>query len=392
MIKKIDERHLAQKIAWLSMLIILALLWLIISTSYFYQRSMNIRSFLTEVNSIDPISFLTNELSRDRVFFENIIWPRERGKKWPRNFIIIDKNWNVVSDSFWWPSKMDVTRILTNSWIREKDIEIDWHTYLIARKNLPEYTLLFFYDLTPLQDFHIQLMIVAAAWSIFALFLIYFLSYSLAKVTIQPIKEHNEYLMTYSHNVAHELRTPLAVMRSDLEILSLKHPEQNNESLVEEIENMQNIIDGLLFLADPDKKGDWKTGEITKVVQNVLGRFEKNEISFQNSLSQERQVNIHLFERLMVNLLENAIKYGNWNIVLSLSDTKIVISNSVEKNLKERDLKHLTEAFYQWDSSRHTKWYWLWLSLVQKIVDIFEWDMRITCKNHIFSVILSFEK
>lgn len=86
--------------------------------------------------------------------------------------------------------------------------------------------------------------------------------------------------MSYSHNVAHELRTPLAVLRGDLEILSLKHPEQNNESLVEEIENMQNIIDGLLFLADPEKKGNGKTGEITKVIQNVLGRFEKNEISF----------------------------------------------------------------------------------------------------------------
>jgi len=51
--------------------------------------------------------------------------------------------------------------------------------------------------------------------------IIYFVSYFLAKFTIKPIEENNKKLKEYNHNLAHELKTPLAVIKSDLELLEM---------------------------------------------------------------------------------------------------------------------------------------------------------------------------
>jgi signal transduction histidine kinase len=49
----------------------------------------------------------------------------------------------------------------------------------------------------------------------------YFISYFLAKITIKPIKEANELLKSYNHNLAHEVKTPMAVIKSNLELLEM---------------------------------------------------------------------------------------------------------------------------------------------------------------------------
>jgi signal transduction histidine kinase len=47
------------------------------------------------------------------------------------------------------------------------------------------------------------------------------LSYFLARKTLKPITETNKKLKEYNHNLAHELKTPLSVIKSDLELLEL---------------------------------------------------------------------------------------------------------------------------------------------------------------------------
>jgi hypothetical protein len=50
----------------------------------------------------------------------------------------------------------------------------------------------------------------------------------------------------------------------------------------------------------------------------------------------------------------------------------------------------VTDAFYQLDTSRNTKWQWLGLALVKKIVDISWWSMDISAENHLFQVVIHF--
>jgi signal transduction histidine kinase len=52
--------------------------------------------------------------------------------------------------------------------------------------------------------------------------------------------------------------------------------------------------------------------------------------------------------------------------------------------------KNILKAFYQWDISRNSSGYWLGLALVEKIVDISGWQMKISTKDKEFIVEISF--
>jgi signal transduction histidine kinase len=66
---------------------------------------------------------------------------------------------------------------------------------------------------------------------------LYFIALWIAKKTIEPIRKSEEYARSYNHHIAHELKTPLAIIRSDLE-LALKSPQDVSSyigSAVEEV-------------------------------------------------------------------------------------------------------------------------------------------------------------
>ncbi|MDP3381132.1 MAG: histidine kinase dimerization/phospho-acceptor domain-containing protein [bacterium] len=83
--------------------------------------------------------------------------------------------------------------------------------------------------------------------------IIYFFSLRLAYLTTKPIKETNQKLIDYNHNLAHELKTPLAIIKTNLELLDISYDKDLVKSSFEEISSMENIISSLLFLAENSK-------------------------------------------------------------------------------------------------------------------------------------------
>jgi signal transduction histidine kinase len=53
------------------------------------------------------------------------------------------------------------------------------------------------------------------------LILIYFLANRLSIIAMEPIKKANKNLKDYNHNLAHELKTPISIMRSDIELAKI---------------------------------------------------------------------------------------------------------------------------------------------------------------------------
>ena len=172
-------------------------------------------------------------------------------------------------------------------------------------------TVFIFHDLTPLRDFHLTLIAIALMGSLLALIIIYLLARYLARLTIEPIREQSRELEAYSHNVAHELRTPLSVMRSNLELLKIKPESRFIDSTNEEITGMERIIESLLFLAKPDQ-GMTKTDiNITTKTEEIISKYTpENPIKY---TSDKKYIHKHgsteLYTRILCNLIENAIKY-----------------------------------------------------------------------------------
>lgn len=386
-----EEQKLALKISIASFIILNTILAAIISVSYLYEyREMNQELWL-ESNMIDINPGIWKIIKNESL---NSRWPRSDEKnRWPRDIIVFDTEKNIIKNDYLFLDDIIINNLFL---LKEKNnyiLDINENTYLIKRKNINESVIFFFRNITPLRSFHITLIIIALFWSFIGLIIIYFLSRYLARITIEPIREQSRELEAYSHNVAHELRTPLSIMRTNLELLRIKPENRFIESTDEEITGMEHIINSLLFLAKPDTSELNDELNITHKTSEIIEKYNsENIIIFSHDKKNIlKKCNEELYNRILCNLIENAIKYkSKWEIEIKLSKNSIIISNSISLNLSEIEQKNLTKAFYQWDQSRNSMGYGLGLALVTKIVEILGWKMNIESKNEQFIVKIDF--
>ena len=230
---------------------------------------------------------------------------------------------------------------------------------------------------------------------IFISIFIYFISYYFAKKTFEPIKKVNESLKEYNHNLAHELKTPLSVIKSDLELLEMwkKLDFDIIKSTKQEIIFMQEIIDSLLFLSEKQVWFEKKEINLEKFIKDFIKYNYDNDIFKMSKKNNTKiKVNEKLFTILLKNLLENARKYWDLKekIEILIDKNFLEIKNKIAKNTRKIDTKKIFDAFYKWDNSRTGEGYWLGLNIVKKIVELHNYIIKVEIKNDFFIVIIRF--
>jgi heavy metal sensor kinase len=171
-------------------------------------------------------------------------------------------------------------------------------------------------------------------------------------------------------DASHELRTPLAVMRSEIDVWlrAPALPQQAREALEsvgEEVERMSRILDNLLTLARIDEgrldllcapKG------LDELVSDVLGKLrpiaESKGITLRaDGEDAEVLADAPRFELVIVNLVDNAIKYtgpgGEVRVLLwrDRHEGGITVSDT-GPGISEEALPHLFDRFYRADAAR----------------------------------------
>lgn len=216
--------------------------------------------------------------------------------------------------------------------------------------------------------------------------IIYFFSYFFAKVTIEPIEENNKKLKEYNHNLAHEIKTPLSVIKSNLELLEINFDKELISSSKEEILYMQEIIDNLLFLSEKTilNKKDYIS------IKEIVEKYKKENINIKIDWDFILIWNSILLDTMIKNLVDNALKYTIWDekILIKISKNSFEIKNKTSLDLNKSELDKLVDPFYQADNSRSWKWYWLWLSIVKKIAVLHNLNIIIKNINGYFIVII----
>jgi two-component system, OmpR family, sensor histidine kinase QseC len=146
----------------------------------------------------------------------------------------------------------------------------------------------------------------------------------------------------FSENASHELQTPLAVLRSKLELLTETDIQVNQASLIADMQNaiekLSRINHSLLLLTKLENQEFEATEEInfTKYVQELLTIYEDRiaikELTLTRNIDEQVYVKINpaLADMLFDNLLSNAIRHNikNGSIHLRLNKRGIVISNT----------------------------------------------------------------
>ena len=179
----------------------------------------------------------------------------------------------------------------------------------------------------------------------------------------------------FSASAAHELRTPIAVLRTKLDVFKKKKREQREyDELVDTMETyidrLSSIITDLLEFAETSELGETEDVSLDSVVKTVVDDLEpvaqnnmiNMQIDIQPKAQSEAQTfivkgNANLLYRALYNLVENAIRYnneeGSVNITLETKDHEgvvIIADTGVGIAPEQREL--IFEPFYRVNKSR----------------------------------------
>lgn len=180
----------------------------------------------------------------------------------------------------------------------------------------------------------------------------------------------------FTADAAHQLRTPLAVLRSRIETLGNR---AGTAELIADIAGMSRIVSQLLEIAELDTLvvDPTETAELRGVCADVVGAIapfalaQGKEIALKGA---EQPViirgNAELLQRAIFNLAENAIKYtaARTLVEVELGDDGSVSVRDCGPGIRpaERDL--IFQRFWRGDH-RHTDGAGLGLSIVRAVVD-----------------------
>lgn len=221
--------------------------------------------------------------------------------------------------------------------------------------------------------------------------------------TLKKLLQHNiaayRSQKEFTENASHELQTPLAVLKSKMDILlqdddltekQYHIAEEMNRALL----RSSRINKNLLLLAKIENN-QFNSSELiifnTLVIQSINGlqdHFNDESIFMDSDIESDVELkgNIGLIEVLINNLIINAIRYCTikGNIKISLSKSIFEIKNSGEHPL-EADL--LFKRFSRTATDHRGSG--LGLSIVKEICRVHNWQVKYAFKNseHIFSVI-----
>ena len=212
------------------------------------------------------------------------------------------------------------------------------------------------------------------------------------KNMLMRLKEHSQLQMDFVNNASHELKTPIFILKGYIEMLSDWGKDDKKvlgESLVTlkaETQNMQELVEKLLFLAKSKKliidKHSINLNSILKdTINNLILVYPKQKINY-NGSDISMNSDAALLKLLFKNLIENAIKYGNnnpINVELKKEKKIEVIIEDFGVGISKDALPHIFERFYREDEARNReiKSYGLGLSIVKEIITLLNIDIHI---------------
>jgi signal transduction histidine kinase len=224
-------------------------------------------------------------------------------------------------------------------------------------------------------------------------------------------------LSRFAADASHELRTPVAVIRTGAELALRRErsPEAYREALREiagESERMTQLVEDLLFLARRDARAGMPMAPIdlrevlNDAAQELHGLADARDIRIRvasgapSGGNDDATIagNAAALRRLFLALLDNALKYSAAGTEVSASvvqrDGKVVAVVSDQGiGIAGEDLPHIFQRFYRANKARSDGGHGLGLSLAQSIAAAHDAVIEVTSepgRGSVFQV--SFER
>ena len=235
---------------------------------------------------------------------------------------------------------------------------------------------------------------------------------------MEKLESNFESLSRFSDNIAHELRTPLATLGTQTQVM-LSKPRASSEYVEQlhhqhdTLEQLSAMINNMLLLAKTQKELSASQispvnteSLITKLIDYYEIIAEDREITFEKSGDFEMVLGDEgLLQRLFANLMSNAIYYAASDSTIMISASvltsatsrhvakdhiqpsrqswlRVTITNRLDKPLNQSEADKLFERFYRHDKTSHQyAGTGLGLSIVQAIANAHKGHVSITIKD-----------
>jgi signal transduction histidine kinase len=212
--------------------------------------------------------------------------------------------------------------------------------------------------------------------------------------TINGMLEQIELLVhgvrNVSNSIAHDLRTPLAELRSRLEELLLIRPSSDEtfdeiDGAVADVDRVIRIFDALLRLAEIDagmRRSGFVTIDVTDLAATAVefyapaAELKNIALTFHAKASLPVQGDPVLLAQALSNLIDNAIKFSPDNGAIEVAVRRRgdgAVEIAVTDNgpgIDDGEKIKVVERFYRGDASRGTPGVGLGLSLVQAVAKL----------------------
>ena len=222
--------------------------------------------------------------------------------------------------------------------------------------------------------------------SILGLLSVFVLVLFFSRLVMKPVAESYEKQRQFITDAGHEIKTPLAIIEANRELLEMEYGENEwNNSIQRQTARLADLTDGLIYLS--------RMEEAEKHLQHmdfsISALAEETAQSFQTLADlQDRHFSVEIepllsycgdessIHRLFSILIDNAIKYsppqGTVKVTLNKRGKNIqfMVYNTVA-HLSAESLPFLFDRFYRADSSRNseTGGYGIGLSIARAITD-----------------------
>lgn len=203
---------------------------------------------------------------------------------------------------------------------------------------------------------------------------------------ILPEIENSRRQLQFLTNVSHELKTPLAVIRSNAEIEEIKNGESEwMQSTIRQVDRMSGLIKNLVMITKTREVENTSTAavNISEVVFQAVKEYSAMAQSTEKTLLQKIEADIKQpvdesgLRQLIVILLDNAVKYcdAGGEILVFLEQLKrrknhvrLIVSNSYAEG-DGIDCMCFFDRFYRKDASHNidTGGYGIGLSIAQSL-------------------------
>ena len=207
---------------------------------------------------------------------------------------------------------------------------------------------------------------------------------------------------TFSSDVSHELKTPLAIMKGYLDVLKWgKDDEKLLEEAIEnmdiEVKNLERIINTLFLSSNLEKI------TIKKEIANVKQLFEKIKKDYE-LLNIERKIlvksndNVNIFidknliSEVLRGLIDNSIKYsvGNIELIAKENETAEIIVRNYGEGIPEEEKTKLFNRNFQGKNAK--KGVGLGLSIIKDIILLNDGEIYLENREDGLDVRMEFKK